>query len=73
MKLLRSFGLLALLALTLLPAATRGAEKANPGWERMKSLVGEWDGLQTLNGVRPEILISRTGVCWTMASSWAEY
>ncbi|MEO8188810.1 MAG: hypothetical protein ABI682_00595 [Acidobacteriota bacterium] len=45
MKLLRSFGLIALLALTLLPAALRAAEKPNPGWERMKSLVGEWDGV----------------------------
>jgi hypothetical protein len=43
-KLLRSFSLLGLLALALLPASAPGVETANPGWERMKSLVGEWEG-----------------------------
>jgi hypothetical protein len=33
-----------LLALWLAPTLS-AAEKANPGWESMKSLVGEWDGV----------------------------
>ena len=45
MKMLRRSGLMALLVLALWPGAARGAENANPGWNRMKSLVGDWDGL----------------------------
>jgi hypothetical protein len=44
MKTLRSSAVAALLALAIAPAASRAAEKANPGWEKMKSLVGDWDG-----------------------------
>lgn len=45
MKTVRSLAVAALFAFVLSPAASRAAEKANPGWEKMKSLVGEWDGL----------------------------
>ena len=34
-----------LLALVMVPAPSRAAEKANPGWESLKALVGEWDGM----------------------------
>jgi hypothetical protein len=37
--------MLVLAALASFPPASRAAEKANPGWDRMKSLVGEWDGV----------------------------
>lgn len=45
MKTSRSSAIAAFLALLFLPAVSPAAAKANPGWERMKSLVGEWDGL----------------------------
>ncbi len=45
MKTLRASAVAALLTLSILPAAGRAAEKSNPGWEKMKTLVGEWEGL----------------------------
>ena len=37
-----SFGML---AGALLPVATRAGEtKSNPSWEKMKTLVGDWQG-----------------------------
>lgn len=45
MKAFRSLAIAVLFALVLPPVVSRAAEKSNPGWEKMKSLVGEWEGV----------------------------
>ena len=58
MKLDRMFSMLAGLLLAATLAMATAAPASNAAWEKMKSLVGEWDGTTTHDGMTMPVKIS---------------